>query len=93
MADLHSGERRRHIRYKPGAVSIQDLEVKTREACAHIDLNLTEGVAFEPRRVQVGREAQGFVLEQSKKRWISEPPKAQSCGGGQPCQDWQQPAI
>lgn len=57
MAELHSGERRRHIRFKPGAINIEDLEARTREAVAHIALDV-EAEAFKP-------EVSGFVIEQS----------------------------
>lgn len=57
MSELHSGERRRHIRFKPGAVNLEDLEARTRETVAHIGLD-PEATSFAP-------EASGFIIEQS----------------------------
>jgi hypothetical protein len=57
MSELHSGERRRHIRFKPGSVNLEDLEARTREAIAHIGL--------DPDQAQFAPEVTGFVIEQS----------------------------
>lgn len=57
MSELHAGERRRHIRFKPGAVNLEDLEARTREAIAFIALD-AESETFTP-------EVNGFIIEQS----------------------------
>ncbi|CAM2007970.1 PilZ domain-containing protein [Acanthopleuribacter pedis] len=57
MDELHAGERRRFFRYSMGSTMQKDLEVRTVEVVAHIDIN-TEDENFEPEYI-------GMVVEQS----------------------------
>lgn len=56
MSELHSGERRKYLRYNPTVHSIQNLQEKAMEATAHIDLAQQE--EFSPK-------IHGLIVEKS----------------------------
>ncbi len=57
MDELHAGERRRFFRYSMGSTMQKDLEVRTVEVVAHIDINVVDE-NFEPEFI-------AMVVEQS----------------------------
>ncbi|CAM2066827.1 hypothetical protein SCOR_15715 [Sulfidibacter corallicola] len=57
MDELHAGERRRFFRYSVGSTMQKDLDIRTTEVVAHIDIH-TEDDSFEPEYV-------AMVVEQS----------------------------